>query len=77
MQTNLVKRFSIFLIAGATLFSGSAIASQIYLSDNTPEKGFSTVGLIVEHSTPKRNKVTGSHSLPPRLTMTGNPDGQG
>jgi hypothetical protein len=40
MQTNLVKRFSIFLIAGATLFSGSAIASQIYLSDNTPEKGY-------------------------------------
>jgi hypothetical protein len=40
MNLRLVKKFTLFLIVGFALFSGSAIAAQIYLSDNTPEKGY-------------------------------------
>jgi hypothetical protein len=40
MKIMLVKKFSLFVIIGFALFSGSAIAAQIYLSDNTPEKGY-------------------------------------
>jgi hypothetical protein len=39
MQKKLTK-FTLFLLVGTALFSGSAIASQIYLSDNTPEGGY-------------------------------------
>jgi hypothetical protein len=40
MNIRLVRKLILFLIVGATLLSGSAIAAQIYLSDNTPEKGY-------------------------------------
>ena len=40
MNIRLVKKFTLFSIVGFALFSGSAIAAQIYLSDNTPEKGY-------------------------------------
>lgn len=40
MHTYLIKKSILFLIVGAALFSGSAIAAQIYASDNTPEKGY-------------------------------------
>jgi len=40
MQKKLTKSFTLFLLVGTALFSGTAIASQIYLSDNTPEGGY-------------------------------------
>ena len=40
MQTKLTKSLTLILLVGTALFSGTAIASQIYLSDNTPEGGY-------------------------------------
>jgi hypothetical protein len=40
MQIKLTKRITLFLLVGAALFGGNAIASQMYLSDNTPENGY-------------------------------------
>lgn len=40
MHIRFIKKLILSLIVGATLVSGSAIAAQIYLSDNTPEKGY-------------------------------------
>ena len=40
MKTDLARKLTLFLTVGAALFGGSAIAAQVYLSDNTPEKGY-------------------------------------
>jgi hypothetical protein len=40
MNIHLVKKLILALFVGATLLSGSAIAAQMYLSDNTPENGY-------------------------------------
>ena len=40
MKIPQVKNFITFIILGIALFGGSAIAAQIYASDNTPEKGY-------------------------------------
>ena len=40
MKTHLARKLTLFLTVGAALFGGSAIAAQVYLSDNTPEKGY-------------------------------------
>jgi hypothetical protein len=40
VNIRLVKKLILSLVLGATLLSGSAIAAQIYFSDNTPENGY-------------------------------------
>jgi len=40
MKRHLARKLTLFLTVGAALFGGSAIAAQVYLSDNTPEKGY-------------------------------------
>ena len=40
MKTHLARKLTVFLTVGAALFGGSAVAAQVYFSDNTPEKGY-------------------------------------
>ena len=64
MKTHLARKLTLFLTVGAALFGGSAIAAQIYLSDNTPEKGY----LLCANNKTKAVTYPKKLRCPPRTT---------